>query len=253
MWMTLAYRMMLYSRLTSVANWLTEELVLNIGLLEDDQPQSEMLCDWLREEGFTVSVAATVAQFIQLVKSQLFDLLILDWELPDTSGYEVLKQLRGVMTVATPILFTTQRDEEHDIVSALEAGADDYLIKPLRKAEILARLKAVLRRSNTEPPDLSLVLGPIELDLGTHTAKVNGEEVKLTNKDFDLAAFMFNNLGKILSREYLLKMVWGIGQDINTRTVDMHISRIRRKLNINQSIGYSLKTVYQHGYRLEKI
>lgn len=226
---------------------------LNIGLLEDDQPQSEMLCGWLQEEGYTVASAASGAQFIQLVKNQLFDLLILDWELPDTTGYQVLKQLRQLMTLDTPILFTTQRDEEQDIVSALEAGADDYLIKPLRKAELLARLKAVIRRSSAEETEKVLTLGPIELDLNTHTARVNGEEVKLTNKDFDLAAFIFSNFGKILSREYLLKMVWGIGQDISTRTVDMHISRIRRKLNINQSIGYSLKTIYQHGYRLEKL
>lgn len=227
---------------------------MNIGVLEDDQPQSEMLRSWLDSEGYSVSSAASGTEFIQLVKKQPFDLLILDWELPDTTGFEVLKQVRQLLGVRAPVLFTTQRDDEQDIVTALEAGADDYLVKPLRRAELLARVKAVLRRVGAEnEQDNLLVLGPIELDLRSHTAKLNGEEVKLTNKDFDLAAFIFSNIGKILSREYLLKMVWGIGQDISTRTVDMHISRIRRKLNINQSIGYSLKTIYQHGYRLEKI
>lgn len=227
---------------------------MNIGVLEDDQPQSEMLRSWLDSEGYSVSSAASGIEFIQLVKKQPFDLLILDWELPDTTGFEVLKQVRQLLGVRAPVLFTTQRDDEQDIVTALEAGADDYLVKPLRRAELLARVKAVLRRAGEEnEQDNLLVLGPIELDLRSHTAKLNGEEVKLTNKDFDLAAFIFSNIGKILSREYLLKMVWGIGQDISTRTVDMHISRIRRKLNINQSIGYSLKTIYQHGYRLEKI
>ena len=226
---------------------------MEIGLLEDDEPQAAMVSEWLQEAGYAVKAATTGAQFIPLIKKQPFDAVILDWELPDTTGFEILKQLRQLLTLDTPVLFTTQRDQEEDIVSALEAGADDYLVKPLRKAELIARMKAILRRAGTEEAQKVVRLGPIELDLTQHQATVNGEEVKLTNKDFELATFVLSNVGKILSREYLLKSVWGLSADVSTRTVDVHISRIRRKLGINSSVGLCLKTIYQHGYRLEKL
>jgi DNA-binding response OmpR family regulator len=178
-------------------------------------------------------------------------MVILDWELPDQTGIDVLTILRNNHKNNLPVLFTTQRDTEQDIVTALNTGADDYLVKPLRKMELMARLEAMRRRAGIVSPDDIIVVGPIKIDTHDKTITVNDEPVKVTQKDYDLAVFLLSNVGKILSREYLLKKVWGVDSDLNTRTVDVHMSRLRRTLNINPDMGYCIKTIYQHGYRLE--
>ena len=226
---------------------------MEIGLLEDDPAQANMVRDWLLESGYDVFWAATGGELIQQLRERPFDCLVLDWELPDTTGFEVLQFVRQSLGLQIPVLFATQRDDESEIIAALEAGADDYLVKPLRKGEALARIKAMLRRTGVTSGAQTLELGPIVLDLVERRALVDGEEVALSNKDFELASFVMANQGKVLSRAYLLKMVWGVSEDLSTRTVDVHISRMRRKLGIGPAMGYALKTIYQHGYRLEKL
>lgn len=226
---------------------------LRIGYLEDEQSQAELVKSWLAGEGFAVTHASTGRDFIHLLSDNPVDLLILDWQLPDMEGLDVLASIRGQLNSNVPVLFATQRDAEIDIVKALHAGADDYLIKPLRKAELLARLNALARRAGVTKEDSCLTLGPISLDSASQLVTVNGDLVKLTPKDYQLAYCMLKNVGKLLSRDYLLREVWGIDATLNTRTVDVHISRIRRSLNIGPEIGYCIKTVYQHGYRLEKL
>ena len=176
----------------------------------------------------------------------------MDWELPDCQGIDVLAKVRGSLNFKGSVLFATAKDSEDDIVRGLTAGADDYLVKPLRKAELLARLAALWRRSEAERP-LNLELGPIHLDVDNLRATVDEEEVKLTPTEFKLAVCVFSNIGKLLSRDYLLREVWGVNAELETRTVDMHMSRVRKLLKIGPNMGYCIKTVYRHGYRLETL
>lgn len=226
---------------------------MRIGYLEDEQSQAELVKSWLLGEGFEVNHADTGREFIRLLTDNPVDMLILDWQLPDMEGVDVLAFVRNQLNSNVPVIFATQRDAEADIVKALQAGADDYLVKPLRKGELLARLDSLARRAGVTNNDSRIELGPITLDNAAQIVTVNGEVVKLTPKDYQLACCMLRNVGKLLSRDYLLREVWGIDASLNTRTVDVHVSRIRRSLNIGPEIGYCIKTVYQHGYRLEKI
>lgn len=226
---------------------------MKVVLLEDDHAQAELVKQWLGQNGFTVMHYDRCNTFINDYDNQLADLVILDWELPDGSGIDVLKKLRKQKGCEAPILFTTQRDAEKDIVSALESGADDYLVKPLREGELVARLTALGRRAGIENPKNKIELGNIVLDSAAESITLDGEKVKMTRKDFLVAQCLIENVGKVLSREFLLKSVWDIDVTLDTRTVDVHVSRVRRTLKIGPEMGYIVKTIYQHGYRLEKI
>jgi len=227
---------------------------LKIGILEDDIAQSELLDTWLNEEGHSVFISGTAKGFLELFKKEALDLVILDWHLPDMTGIEVLELLRGKFDNSLPVIFSTQRTSEEDIVRALTAGADDYISKPVRKAELLARLTALGRRAGVSENESSNIIdiGPLRLNLSEEQITRDGEAVKMTRKDYLVAKLFFQEQGKVLSREYLLRSVWGI-EGIDTRTVDVHVSRVRRSLGIGPEMGYLIKTIYQHGYRLEKV
>ena len=224
-----------------------------IGLLEDDSAQAQLLTTWLTAAGHSVHHVATGDGFLDAYGSEAFDLAILDWQVPGKSGLEVLTLLRTQYECTIPILFSTQRNAEEDIVTALQSGADDYLTKPVRQAELLARIEALGRRAGIAPQTTTMTFGPISFNTEDESITLAGEAIKLTRKDYLVAQCLFLNLGKVLSRDYLLKTVWGIDTGIDTRTVDVHVSRVRRSLNIGPDMGYSIKTIYQHGYRLEKI
>ena len=209
-----------------------------VGLLEDEIPQAELVQGWLSDSGYNTYHCPTGKEFLAAMDKRKPDMVVLDWQLPDIEGIDVLKKLRGDLHFDGPVIFATGKDSEEDIVYALDAGADDYLVKPLRRSELDARLSALWRRYNNEVKR-QFSVGPITINLDTRQVTVDEEEVKL------------NNVGKLLSRDYLLKEVWGVGVELDTRTVDMHISKIRRLLKINPEMGYGIKTVYRHGYRLE--
>lgn len=226
---------------------------MKIALLEDDPQQAELVKTWLQEAEHDVTHRADGNSFLKLFKKDRFDLALLDWELPDQTGMDVLRQLRLVQQQTLPLIFTTQRDAEEDIVSALNQGADDYLIKPLRKAELLARIEAARRRAGLETAGDSLGVANIEIDTAKQEIRISGETVKVTQKEFGIAVEFFKHQGQVLSREYLLREVWGVNAEINTRTVDMHVSRVRRNLGISPEMGYRITTIFQHGYRFEKV
>ena len=226
---------------------------MNIALLEDDHHQAELMRLWLLEAGYTVESFGDGATFQQGLRRRLFELLIVDWMLPDTDGLAMLDWVRAQKGDAVPVLFVTQRDEEDDIVRALEAGADDYMIKPVKQREFLARVHALARRVSRETePGRPLRFGDFLVDPSTRSISRGGRRVELTNKEFELAFYLFSHAGRVLSRGAILKAVWGTSSEIHTRTVDTHISRLRHKLQLNADNGWRLSAVYQHGYRLEK-
>lgn len=227
---------------------------MRIAYLEDDPAQAELVRHWLTDAGHSCSHCSNGRELMTLLRRETFDLLLLDWEVPDMSGVNVLEEVRGAGN-RVPVLFATQRDDEASIVGALGKGADDYMVKPVKQAELLARIAALGRRAGIEDShqEDSFSLGPWQVDRGRHVILHDGGPVKLTDKDFELACYLFQNVGKLLSRGHLLEKVWGIMTPIESRTVDVHVSRIRRSLHIRPENGYRIKTVYQHGYRLEVV
>lgn len=227
---------------------------IRVGILEDDKDQSALLQLWLSDAGYDVAACADGPAFIRTAQSRGFDLMILDWMVPGMDGLEVLEWVRLNIQERVPVVFLTARGEEKQIVKALDAGADDYVTKPARSAELLARVGSLARRSGltAEQPE-TLEIGEFVFDRKLDQVMKNGESVALTSREFKLAWFLFNNLSKILSRDYLLRHIWNINSAVNTRTVDTHISRLRSKLGLRPENGWKLSSVYHHGYRLEQI
>lgn len=228
---------------------------MRVAILEDDTDQSDILSAWLEASQIESKVYVSGADMLRELKTDNFDVLVVDWELPDISGLEVVRAVRETQEWPVPILFLTQRDSEEDIVAGLQAGADDYMAKPAKQAEFVARLNALDRRSRQfRGQDVLVTEGFFKLDPQARKIWRGDELISVTDKDFDLALFLFRNIGRLLSRGYLLEEVWGLNQEVNTRTVDTHVSRIRKKLGISpEECGLQIKTIYQHGYRLERI
>ena len=227
---------------------------MRIALIEDDQEQLDLLTQWVEAMGYDVVSFTEGSLFVQTSVKESFDLAIVDWMLPGMSGIEVLKLLRA-NNDKVPVLFVTAKDDEKNIVEALEAGADDYMIKPISNPELKARVAALLRRAAGFPENEKLLsCPPYSIDVSSRLLMFNGEEVGLTQKEYKLIEFLFRNEGRVISRGHLLQVVWGTNPQINTRTVDTHISRLRNKLDIHpETTGWELKSIYQHGYRLEKV
>lgn len=227
---------------------------LRVALLEDDIELAKLIEVWLDDVGYQSYLFQSGSHALRALAKESFDILLLDWEIPDLSGFEVLKWARESLDWNIPILFITQRNEEKDIVMALEAGADDYMVKPINRAEMLARIGAISRRNQPqENSNQALEFLPYTIDTQKRHVTCHAEVIELTKKEYDLTLFIFRNMGRLLSRGFILERVWGKNPDINTRTVDTHMSRLRRKLNIGAENGWVLTSVYQHGYRLEPV
>lgn len=229
---------------------------MSIILLEDDQGIADNVRATLATNGISCQHFSDGERFLYAALNRTWDLAIMDWQLPGRSGVEVLKDLRARQRWAMPVLFLTQRDDESDIIMALDAGADDYMIKPPRSGELCARVRALCRRVNSvqdEASDQANCFGIYRFDFEAGTIAFKGETPALTDMDFKLARFMFENCNRLLTREYLLEQIWGLRGGLKTRTVDTHISKLRRLLQLYPENGFRVKTVYQRGYRLESV
>ncbi|MBI2307610.1 MAG: response regulator transcription factor [Rhodocyclales bacterium] len=229
---------------------------MRFAILEDSRSQALLLKTMVEELGHEGTVFASALEFRRGLEGQPFDLLLMDWILPDGSGDELLGWVRERFGWSIPVIFVTARVAEGDVASMLRLGADDYVCKPIRYVELSARIEALIRRralSGSGARDTaSLVAGNVALDPAARSALVDGRPVALTGKEFDLALLLLRNLGTLFNRQTLLEKVWEVDAEIDTRTVDTHVSRLRRKLGLEPANGWLLTTVYGHGYRLER-
>lgn len=190
---------------------------------------------------------------LQALRRQTFDLLILDWGLPDIRGIDVVKAVRNELKSRLPILFVNAQRDDADVVEGLNAGADDFMSNPGRAKELEARVNALLRRSYPAQHEVELVFGDYHFYPPSRILKVKGVQVDLKNREYELALFLFQNLGRLLSREHLHEAVWGLGVEALSRSLDTHISRLRTKLALRPASGFLLLAIYGMGYRLETI
>jgi len=220
-------------------------------IVEDEPDIRELVVHHLKREGYQVSVAASGEEALRQVQASPPDLVLLDLMMPAMNGLEVCRRLRqDPATASLPIVMLTAKGDEVDRVLGLELGADDYVVKPFSPKELLARVRAVLRRSLPAPGASPTTLGALTIDPGTHTVSVAGEVLALTPKEFDLLRALVEARGRVLSREFLLDRVWRYSRasEIESRTVDVHVRRLRVKLGPE---GRRVLTVKSVGYRMD--
>lgn len=227
---------------------------MRVAVLEDDlvlQAQVRMIIEGL---GHACQLFGTVKAVLARLRQESFDLLMLDWNLPDGTGLDVLAWLQANLESRPPVIMLTARGEVDDVVAGLGAGADDYVVKPVDPAILAARTTALLRRAYPAPANAGTeVLHGVRFDHSADRVETAAGEVQLTAKEFALTLLLFRNLNRPLSRSHLLEAVWGHHPDLETRTLDTHVSRIRSKLSLRPEHGFRLAPVYSFGYRLEQV
>jgi DNA-binding response OmpR family regulator len=228
---------------------------MNIASLEDDLAQARLIQQILNQAGHTCATFTQGKELLAVLqKSQPFDLLLLDWEIPDITGLEVVRWVRTHLGYTVAVLFLTARTLEEDLVAGLRAGADDYMTKPLRHAELLARVNALARRQDITAANRQTISnGPYVIDSIAGTVHLHGKQVALAPKEFELALLFFRNPGRLFSREILSTTVWNREIPATSRTLDTHLSNMRQKLQLRPEHGVRLISSYALGYRLEFI
>ena len=215
----------------------------SVLLVEDEENLASLVRAYLEQENYRVIWVVTGAEALRAIEAEPVRLVVLDLNLPDMDGLDVCRQIRSRSSV--PVVMLTSRDDEPDRLAGLETGADDYIGKPFSPRELVARMKAVLRRTEPHSEEELLVLGDIVLRRRAREVGVAGEPVELRPKEFDLLAYLMQNPGAVLSRDVLLERVWGLDYLGGTRTVDVHVAQLRRKLDRPDLI----RTIRGSGYK----
>jgi two-component system response regulator RegX3 len=227
---------------------------MRIAFLEDDPSQTELFSHWFELAGHHPHPFDRGARLLRALEQETFDVLLLDWNVPEMSGIDVLRHLRQRLQSAVPVLFSTARSREEDVVRALREGADGYVTKPVRRLELLARLESLAQRRRDGQPQTGVIeLDAFRVDLGMRTILRNNTPLRLTAKDFDLSALFLRNVGRLLSRGHIRETVWNANHPMSSRTLDTHVSRVRNKLGLVREHGWRLVAVYGYGYRLERL
>ena len=224
---------------------------MKILIVEDDKGALRFIKKGLTESGYTVDAVLNGEDGLFLAVEQSYDLIILDVMLPGMNGYDIISKLR-LAGKKTPVIFLTARDSQDDIIHGFDLGADDYLVKPFAFAELLARIKAVLRRgSNEKKFDKLISVGELSLDLVARTAHRDGKRIELSAKEFMLLEYLMRNSGHVLTRTMILEQVWGYSFDTSSNIIDVHINRLRGKID-KQFTSRLIHTIKGVGYVLKK-
>ena len=223
-----------------------------ILIVEDEESVLDPLELLLSKEGFTIETARDGREALEKFAKTNPDLILLDLMLPEVSGTEVCRQIRAKSQV--PIIMLTAKDTEVDKVVGLELGADDYVVKPYSKAELVARIKAVLRRNNADAfvnQGGSISAGPVVIDVERHQVSINGENIALPLKEFELLEFLVRNSGRVLTRTQLIDRIWGSDYFGDTNTLDVHVKRLRAKIEKDPANPVYIQTIRGLGYKFE--
>jgi DNA-binding response OmpR family regulator len=226
---------------------------MHIAFLEDDAAFAANIIEWLERVGHNVSWFRSGRECVRALSEERYDLCLFDWMLPDMSGPDVMASLK-LKGALPPVIFLTGRDAEEDVVQVIQAGADDYMVKPPSRSVLIARIHAVARRCSAQlRPEPTQDFGSLKVDFGSRRFEIDSQPVRLTEKETELALYFFGSVGMLLPRGHLIQVVWGSSPDIDTRTVDVHVSHLRGKLKLVPENGWRLTSVYRQGYRLERV
>jgi DNA-binding response OmpR family regulator len=227
---------------------------MRIAVLDNDRSQADLICQVLSGAGHSCQSFDSGKDLLAHLRKDSADMLIMDWQVSDLPGAEVLRRAREKMAANAPAIFVAGSSAEDDIVAGVSAGAEDYLVKPLRRGELLARVSAVLRRAYpSQNGSEQLQFGPYVFETRPGRLLMDGQPVDVTHKEFYLALLFFRNIGRPLSRAYIHESVWVREAAVPSRTMDTHVSRVRNKLQLRPENGFRLVPVYSYGYRLEKL
>ncbi|OON59472.1 DNA-binding response regulator [Massilia sp. KIM] len=227
---------------------------MKIAVLEQDRSQADLICQVLSAAGHSCQSYDSAKELLGQLRKDSADLLILDWNVPDMEGAEVVRRAKEKLVANAPIVFLVGNNAEDDIIEGVTAGADDYLVKPLRRGELVARISALLRRAYPSQNSAEqLQFGPYVFETRPGRLLKDGSVIDVTQKEFSLALLFFRNIGRPLSRAYIHESVWVRDSDVPSRTMDTHVSRVRNKLHLRPENGFRLVPVYSYGYRLEKL
>jgi len=228
---------------------------MKIAILEDDPAQAAQMVQAVEKMGYGCKHYSSGKDLMSALRDpDMFDLLILDWELPEITGKDVLTWVRSNLGYSLPILFLTSRTSEEDLVEAIEAGADDYIAKPYTTEALRVRVLSLLRRANpTDIDNTVLEIGPYQIDTQMRSVRLHDEMIPLAPKEFDLAVLFFRNLGRLFSRDALSAAIWNREIPATSRTLDTHLSNVRQKLQIRPENGLRIVSSYALGYRLETV